>query len=804
MENKYEVFSQHLSKLRIPGAHDKVYKDECVYSFDTPEIETGLYVNLTTFLGFGKDFVDFYYKKTGNAVFLHIKKTKYEIESPQQGDGPEKKITRLAIGVEGGFNPESGAVKYEVIENYSVVVLPDFVTFNWPDSNLPKAVSESVRGVLESQSATKVAELEALAGSWDGEARLVSKHADSLVQLDNGIKIPPSGWKCEKCDLTENLWLNLTDGSILCGRKFYDGTGGNDHAVEHYKQSGYPLAVKLGTITKEGKADVFSYDEDDMVEDPNLSKHLAHFGINITQMEKTEKSMLELELDLNQKVGEWAALQESGGVLKPLYGPGYTGMANLGNSCYVNSVMQVIFIIPDFVKRFVDKVPEIFYSNYTDPANDFNVQVAKLGSGLLSGKYSIPPPAGSPVDADSPGISPHMFKTLVGKGHVDFSSKKQQDAQEYFLHFLDLVNRHSRHQSLNPADAFKFCLEERYQCGVSKGVKYLQRSDWLLHLPIPLQAATNKEAVAAYEAKKAELEASDPEQIVRPRIKLFSCLEAFTQSEIVEQFYSTAVNEKTTARKTTRLASFPDYLMIHAKKFMLREDWVPIKLDVALEVPDILDASSLRGTGLQPDEFLLPQTNNPPPEPTYDENILSQLVEMGFPAESCKRALFFTHNNGLEAATNWIMEHIADADFSDPFVPPGTDNASGSGNFVPDENGVELLCGMGFTRPQATKALKATDNNIERAADWIFSHQDELDSIDDSNTPPEAQYRDGNEKYRLVAFISHMGTSTMVGHYVCHILRDNQWVIYNDNKVAVSENPPKELGYLYLYERIAK
>ena len=58
--------------------------------------------------------------------------------------------------------------------------------------------------------------------------------------------------------------------------------------------------------------------------------------------------------------------------------------------------------------------------------------------------------------------------------------------------------------------------------------------------------------------------------------------------------------------------------------------------------------------------------------------------------------------------------------------------------------------------------------------------------------------------YQLVAFISHMGTSTMVGHYVCHILRDGHWVIYNDNKVALSEKPPKELGYLYLYQRLQK
>lgn len=46
--------------------------------------------------------------------------------------------------------------------------------------------------------------------------------------------------------------------------------------------------------------------------------------------------------------------------------------------------------------------------------------------GLLSGKYSVPPPAGSPVDADPPGITPLMFKTLVGKGHPEFSTKKQQ------------------------------------------------------------------------------------------------------------------------------------------------------------------------------------------------------------------------------------------------------------------------------------------------------------------------------------------------------------------------------------------
>lgn len=57
-------------------------------------------------------------------------------------------------------------------------------------------------------------------------------------------------------------------------------------------------------------------------------------------------------------------------------------------------------------------------------------------------------------------------------------------------------------------------------------------------------------------------------------------------------------------------------------------------------------------------------------------------------------------------------------------------------------------------------------------------------------------------EYKLVAFISHMGSSSQVGHYVCHILKNDKWVIFNDSKVAISQNPPKELGYLYLYQRL--
>ncbi|KAF5837689.1 hypothetical protein DUNSADRAFT_4054 [Dunaliella salina] len=61
---------------------------------------------------------------------------------------------------------------------------------------------------------------------------------------------------------------------------------------------------------------------------------------------------------------------------------------------------------------------------------------------------------------------------------------------------------------------------------------------------------------------------------------------------------------------------------------------------------------------------------------------------------------------------------------------------------------------------------------------------------------------DGPGEYELVGFISHMGSNTSCGHYVAHIRVDGRWVIYNDEKVAESEHPPLDLGYMYMFKRV--
>lgn len=154
----------------------------------------------------------------------------------------------------------------------------------------------------------------------------VSRYAETLVQLPyDGEAVLESGpWRCqfdgcefaaEKGDLARDgadgehkscepasMWLNLTDGFIGCGRMRWDGTGGRGHALQHYEMetSAGPLVVRLGTITPTS-AEVFSYaaDEDDSVQDPMLTEHLAHFGIDREGLQEVRKTLHAQALEMN-------------------------------------------------------------------------------------------------------------------------------------------------------------------------------------------------------------------------------------------------------------------------------------------------------------------------------------------------------------------------------------------------------------------------------------------------------------------------------------------------------------------------
>jgi len=143
---------------------------------------------------------------------------------------------------------------------------------------------------------------------------------------------------CGECELRSNLWLCLTCGHLGCGRKNYDGSGGNNHGLDHFKATGHGVNVKIGTITPEGKASIHCYHCDEEVIDNDLPAHLAVLGIDCCTQVKTEKTIAEqtLEANLNMTLSR---VIEDGKSLVPVFGPLNTGMQNLGNTCYMNSIV---------------------------------------------------------------------------------------------------------------------------------------------------------------------------------------------------------------------------------------------------------------------------------------------------------------------------------------------------------------------------------------------------------------------------------------------------------------------------------
>lgn len=120
-----EILKNCLQQIKVPTSNDNIYSEECVFSFDTPvnkkstkftencqkivqffqyfyfaklqETDTGLYISLTSFFGFGKSHVERYYQKTNHAVFLHIQRLKTEVSLVSRLIKDDFALKRLSV-----------------------------------------------------------------------------------------------------------------------------------------------------------------------------------------------------------------------------------------------------------------------------------------------------------------------------------------------------------------------------------------------------------------------------------------------------------------------------------------------------------------------------------------------------------------------------------------------------------------------------------------------------------------------------------------------------------------------------------
>lgn len=123
----------------------------------------------------------------------------------------------------------------------------------------------------------------------------------------------------------------------------------------------------------------------------------------------------------------WANREER---MTPVHGsvhPGITGLKNLGNSCYMNSIIQCLSNTTHLTKYFTDNL-YIDDLNTSDSTTQGQVveEVAQVIKALWRGQYK--------------SISPHDLKITVGQYKLQFDSYEQQDSHEFLTFLLDWMH----------------------------------------------------------------------------------------------------------------------------------------------------------------------------------------------------------------------------------------------------------------------------------------------------------------------------------------------------------------------------
>ncbi|XP_053129122.1 ubiquitin carboxyl-terminal hydrolase 8 isoform X2 [Hemicordylus capensis] len=274
--------------------------------------------------------------------------------------------------------------------------------------------------------------------------------------------------------------------------------------------------------------------------------------------------------------------------LNPVFGgmgPALTGLRNLGNTCYMNSVLQCLCNTPHladyFNRNFYQE--DINRSNLLGHKGEVAEEFGIIMKALWTGQYRY--------------ISPKDFKITIGKINDQFAGYSQQDSQELLLFLMDGL-----HEDLNKADNRKRYKEEK-----NDQLDDLRAADlaWHKHkqlnesIIVALFQGQFKSTVQCLTCHKRSRTFEAFMYLSLPlastgKCTLQECLRLFSKEEKLtdnNRFYCSHCKTRRDSLKKIEIWKLPPVLLVHLKRFSYDGRWkqkLQSSVDFPLESLDLL------------------------------------------------------------------------------------------------------------------------------------------------------------------------------------------------------------------------
>jgi ubiquitin carboxyl-terminal hydrolase 8 len=231
---------------------------------------------------------------------------------------------------------------------------------------------------------------------------------------------------------------------------------------------------------------------------------------------------------------------------------GKTGLCNLGNTCYLNSTLQIMSHIPE-LNNYLNKYNPEKYNNIID--KHLVIEWIELYN-LMWSKDCI--------------ISPKRFlfflRELSSKKNALFSGNDQNDAVEYFYFVIDCF-----HNSLNNTDNLKL-IKTNYK-NINEAIDlYEKTNSSIIHTLFSSFIINNYINEETHAEEFNKIETNFTIELIIPNmnesISIEQCIEyTFKTESMPDLWLDDKTNTRKKLNKNTKICYLPQILVLHLKRW---------------------------------------------------------------------------------------------------------------------------------------------------------------------------------------------------------------------------------------------